>query len=74
LTFAGYEALQAATGTDGLQQGLRATIDLLLLDLILPGVSGFEILRLVREARPTLSVIVAVRDLSPVLVVFPRGV
>ncbi len=58
LQFAGYETLQAANGNDGLAQALRATFDLLLLDLILPGHSGFEILEAVHEARPTLPVII----------------
>jgi DNA-binding response OmpR family regulator len=58
LSFAGYEVLQAANGTEGMAQGLRATIDLLMLDLILPGPSGFEILKAVRAARPTLPVII----------------
>lgn len=58
LEFAGYEVLQAANGTDGLARALRASCDLLLLDLILPGHSGFEILQAVREARPTLPVII----------------
>lgn len=58
LTFAGYETLQAANGNDGMTQALRATVDLLMLDLILPGPSGFEILKAVRAARPTLPVII----------------
>jgi len=58
LKFAGYEVLQAANGTDGMALGLRATIDLLMLDLILPGPSGFDILKAVRAARPTLPVII----------------
>jgi DNA-binding response OmpR family regulator len=58
LKFAGYEVLQAANGNDGMAQGLRATIDLLMLDLILPSPSGFEILTAVRAARPTLPVII----------------
>lgn len=58
LKFAGYEVLQAANGADGMAQGLRATIDLLMLDLILPGPSGFDILKAVRAARPTLPVII----------------
>src|SRR6185436_1628856 len=58
LKFTGYEVLQAANGNDGQAQGLRATIDLLLLDLILPGASGFDILKAVRAARPTLPVII----------------
>ena len=58
LKFAGYEVLQAANGNDGIAQGLRATIDLLMLDLILPGPSGFDILKAVRAARATLPVII----------------
>jgi len=58
LQFAGYEVLQAGNGNDGLTQCRRATFDLLLLDLILPGHSGFEILEAVHEARPTLPVII----------------
>src|SRR5881628_3594190 len=58
LTFAGYEVLQAANGNEGMAQGLRATFDLLMLDLILPGPSGFDILKAVRAARPTLPVII----------------
>jgi len=58
LQFAGYETLQAANGCDGLAQALRASFDLLLLDLILPGQNGFEILKATREARPTLPVII----------------
>ena len=58
LKFAGYEVLQAANGNDGMAQGLRATIDLLMLDLILPGPSGFDILKAVRAARATLPVII----------------
>jgi len=49
LKFAGYEVLQAANGNDGIAQGLRATIDLLMLDLVLPGPSGFDILKAVRD-------------------------
>jgi len=58
LKFAGYEVLQAANGNDGIAQGLRATIDLLMLDLVLPGPSGFDILKAVRAARATLPVII----------------
>jgi DNA-binding response OmpR family regulator len=58
LQFSGYEVIQSPNGNDGLIQGLRATFDLLLLDLILPGRTGFEILKSVRAARPTLPVII----------------
>jgi len=58
LDFSGYGVLQAAEGDSGLRLALRATYDLLLLDLILPGPSGFDILQAVRETRPTLPVII----------------
>src|SRR5262245_18606765 len=58
LRFTGYEVLQAADGKDGLAQALRATFDLLLLDLILPHCSGFDILQAARTARPTLPIII----------------
>jgi len=58
LQFAGYATLQAGDGTQGLAQALKASFDLLMLDLILPGASGFEILKQVRENRPTLPVII----------------
>ena len=58
LSFSGYEVLQAADGGEGMKLGMKATYDLLVLDLILPGPSGFEILQSVREARPTLPIII----------------
>lgn len=58
LTFAGYDVITAATGHEGLARALSATLDLVLLDLMLPGPSGFDILQAVREVRPTLPVII----------------
>lgn len=58
LAFAGYATLQAGNGGDGMKLATTATVDLILLDLVLPGTGGFEILRAVRETRPTLPVII----------------
>jgi DNA-binding response OmpR family regulator len=58
LEFSGYGVLQAADGDAGMKLAVRATYDLLLLDLILPGPSGFDILPAVRENRPTLPIII----------------
>ncbi|HMC27589.1 MAG TPA: response regulator transcription factor [Verrucomicrobiae bacterium] len=58
LSFAGYATLEAGDGNRGLAQALRATFDLLMLDLVLPGQSGFDILKQTREARPTLPIII----------------
>lgn len=57
LTFAGYTVLQAATGPLGKEMALQRSYDLLLLDMVLPGCDGMEILQLVRSARPTTPVI-----------------
>ena len=58
LTGRGYEVSQAATGLDGLEKATRADCDLVLLDLVLPGIDGLDILRRVREVRPALPVII----------------
>lgn len=44
----GYEVLTAATGHDGLHLGLREDPDLVVLDINLPGLDGFEVLRRLR--------------------------
>jgi len=58
LAFAGYTPLEAATGDDGLARIRDAECDVVLLDLILPGADGLDILRVIRRERPTLPVIV----------------
>ena len=58
LRFAGYDPLEAADGLTGLKAAATASYDLLLLDLVLPGRSGLEILAEVRRIRPTQPVII----------------
>ena len=58
LTYAGYTVLEAAEGHEGCQMAVRRELDLLLLDMVLPGKTGLEILREVRNVRPTLPVII----------------
>ena len=58
LQFAGYQTLEAARGDTGLEVALSREFDLLLLDLVLPGRDGLEILREVRRLRPTLPIII----------------
>lgn len=57
LRFAGYEVLEAGDGLTGMELAQRATFDLLLLDLVLPNHSGFEILAALRTHRPGTPVI-----------------
>jgi DNA-binding response OmpR family regulator len=58
LSFAGYRVLEAATGTTGMELAVRRDYDLLLLDLVLPGAGGMDILQEIRRTRPTLPVII----------------
>jgi len=58
LRFAGYEVLEAAEGSAGMAQALRAKFDLLLLDLVLPNYSGFEILEALKQQLPGTPVII----------------
>ena len=43
LVFHGYDADSAATGPDGLEKALTGKFDLILLDIMLPGMDGYEI-------------------------------
>lgn len=58
LRFVGYQTREAARGPEGLEMALRDAYDLLLLDLVLPGGDGLQILREVRRVRPTAPVII----------------
>lgn len=45
MTHEGYETTVASTGDEGLSEAVSGKYDLILLDLILPGVDGFTILQ-----------------------------
>jgi DNA-binding response OmpR family regulator len=49
LRFEGYEVLQAQDGRQGLQRALDEAPDLLVLDLMLPELNGFEVLKELRQ-------------------------
>jgi DNA-binding response OmpR family regulator len=49
----GYEATLAYDGNSGLELALSKTFDLIILDLLLPGLDGLEICRRVRSVSPT---------------------
>lgn len=57
LRFEGYQVSTATDGTAGLQMALNNEIDLMLLDLMLPGENGYEICRKVKKEKPELPVI-----------------
>jgi DNA-binding response OmpR family regulator len=45
----GYEVATAADGVAGLEAGRGARLDLIILDVMLPGMSGIELLRVLRR-------------------------
>ena len=62
----GYEVITACSGDKSLQLCTQQTdqIDLLLLDLTMPGLSGFETLRRMREIKPELPCIISSGQLA----------
>ncbi|HZH93833.1 MAG TPA: response regulator transcription factor [Tissierellaceae bacterium] len=54
---AGYTVLEAPTGEDGLDIASRETIDIVVLDVMLPGIDGFEVCRSLRSSHPHLGII-----------------
>jgi DNA-binding NarL/FixJ family response regulator len=48
---------EAETGLEALEQALNGDWDLVLLDISMPGLSGLEVLRQIKRARPQLPVI-----------------
>lgn len=49
LQLAGYRVLTASTGTEGLQMAQQPDVDMVLLDLGLPGLNGFDVLARLRQ-------------------------
>jgi DNA-binding response OmpR family regulator len=58
LEAAGFVVEAAANGVEGERMALRSGFDAIVLDLMLPGRSGLDILASMRRARPTVPVIV----------------
>jgi DNA-binding NtrC family response regulator len=54
----GHSAFTAGDGAEGLEKALSEPVDLVLLDLRLPALDGFEVLRRIRERKPRLPVVV----------------
>jgi len=53
----GYDALTAPTAEEGMESALRERVDVVITDLKLPGMTGLELLKLLKEKRPLLPVI-----------------
>lgn len=51
---AGYDVTIFLSGQDGLKAALTNQYDVILLDLMIPGITGFEVLREIRKQKPDL--------------------
>lgn len=58
LRFEGFEVAAARDGREGLEAQLRRPADLIILDLMLPGLDGFQVLQQLRERGEGVAVIV----------------
>jgi CheY-like chemotaxis protein len=67
LTAFGHETLEAHDGTEGVERASRETPDLILLDIHMPRMDGFEVVRLLRKKPECMAIpIVAVTALAMV--------
>ncbi|MFO7935630.1 MAG: response regulator transcription factor [Bacteroidales bacterium] len=57
LEYEGYSVITETNGKKGLEIALQKKIGLLLLDLMLPGLNGYEICRKVKQKKPSLPVL-----------------
>lgn len=57
LAYHGYRPEAVETGEDGLQRGRQETFDLVILDVMLPGIDGFRVCEKLRAERPGLSIL-----------------
>ncbi len=55
--FEGYEVITARDGVEGLQQALEESPDLVVLDVMMPRLSGLEVCRQLRAKRPSIPII-----------------
>jgi len=61
LELSNFEVEVANDGDTGLQKGLGGDFDLIILDLMLPGVDGFEICRQIRDQKNTPIIMVSAK-------------
>lgn len=62
LTYEGYDVEKAFNGRDGLALATTHPFDLVLLDILLPGLNGMEVLRRIRKASDLPVIMLTARD------------
>ena len=58
----GYDVIQAMTGTEGLSMALSENPDIVLLDIMLPEMDGFQVLEKIREVSEVPVIMVTARE------------
>ena len=58
----GYAVAKRFDGREGLDEALRGAYDLILLDIMLPGLNGLEVLRRLRREKQTPVILLTARD------------
>ena len=58
----GYEIVTVSNGTDAIEQCRQRTFDLVLLDEQMPGISGLETLRKLKEINPSITVVMVTKS------------
>lgn len=64
LVYHGYEVTSAEDGLNGLDHALNGRFDLMLLDIMLPGMNGFDVCNAVRDADKELPIIMLTAKVS----------
>ncbi|MGQ9558421.1 MAG: response regulator transcription factor [Desulfurispora sp.] len=62
LTFEGYEVITAASGQEGVDMALQEAPDLIVLDIMLPGLDGWEVCRQLRQHSTVPILMLTARD------------
>lgn len=72
---ASYEVIEAVDGYSALEIFSLENPDLVMLDLTMPGINGFEVLKQLKEIRPSAKVVVASADVQTMTkeLVFSHG-
>lgn len=62
LTHEGYKVVRSDNGRDALSIALSGDFDLILLDIMLPGLNGLEVMRRLQQDKPTPVILLTARD------------
>jgi two-component system alkaline phosphatase synthesis response regulator PhoP len=57
VAMAGFDVIEAETGEEGIEMALAENPDVVILDIMLPGIDGYEVCRILREKMPRVGII-----------------